>query len=307
MEVASMTRVQIFAIVALLFFLANAGLTNPSLAQATQANQAGAAPAVAVPAGTKVEIALTRPVWAKTVRVGDAIYGQTAFPVVVGSSMAIPAGTYVQGTIESVVKPSWRSNRATFRLLFTTMIFADGYTVMLAQPAAAEATAATGSTDAQAQSGAGTRMDVTVQVNHSSDILLDNGTQVEMTLGAPLALDAKLVAEAIPLSRAVQPGQFKAASLCRPTAGTPGSAGTPDTVIPGSPGTPDTVIPGGPGMPDTVIPGTPATPATVIPGFPGSPGTPGTVCPSPPIVVSSVPVSAPLGGQNAKSPAVTSK
>jgi len=91
-----------------------------------------------------------------------------------------------------------------------------------------------------------------------------------MTIASPLALNAKLVANAIPLSRAPQPGQFKSATLCRPTQGYPGSPGTSDTVIPGTPG----------------------TPSTTIPGMPGTPDTPGTVCPAAPVVLSSVPIPA---------------
>jgi hypothetical protein len=131
---------------------------------------------------------------------------------------------------------------------------------------------------------------VAIQVSQRNDLLLDNGAQIETTLASPLTLDPRLVAAAIPLSRAPVPGQFKSASLCRPIPGSPGTTGTSDTVIPGSPGTPDTVIPGGPGMPDTVIPGTPATPSTTIPGSPGSPGSPEIPCPIPPIVISGTPV-----------------
>jgi hypothetical protein len=127
-------------------------------------------------------------------------------------------------------------------------------------------------------------------VTPANDLLLDNGAEVEMTLGAPLQLNAKQVAQSIPLSRLPQPGQLKSATTCRNVPGSPGTQGTSDTVIPGSPGTPDTVIPRGPGMPDTVIPGTPATPDTVIPGSPGTSGTPDYICPATPLVISSTPV-----------------
>jgi hypothetical protein len=125
-----------------------------------------------------------------------------------------------------------------------------------------------------------------VQVSPASDVLLDNGTQIEMTLQIPLRLSAASVAEAARRFNPASLPQFKSATQCRPTPGTPG---TSDTVIPGSPGTPgtpDIVIPGAPGTPDTVIPGIPATsgtPATVIPG---SPGTPGFSCPGPPLATS---------------------
>jgi hypothetical protein len=117
-------------------------------------------------------------------------------------------------------------------------------------------------------------------VSSASDVLLDNGSQIEMVLQVPLRLNAVKVAAAVRQSKARPPFQFKSATRCRPI---PATAGTPDTVIPGTPGTPPTVIPGGPGMPDTVIPGTPGTPSTVVPGVAGTPAVP---CPGPPVVAS---------------------
>jgi hypothetical protein len=130
-------------------------------------------------------------------------------------------------------------------------------------------------------------MDFSIQVSTANDLLLDNGAPIEITLATPLALDPQAVAAAVPLSHAPAPGQFKSATLCQFIPGSPGTPGSPDTVIPGSPGTPDTVIPGVNGAPDTVIPGTPATPSTTIPGTPGTPGSPDIPCPLPPIVLSS--------------------
>lgn len=241
---------------------------------------------VVLPAGTKVEMALTRPVWAAKAKAGDPLYLQTIFPVTVGNRIGIPAGTYVQGTIDSIVPPTRKLSQAEIDVHFDQIIFADGYAVAFPN---ADRPGVPDTTSAIIDPGATLSM-VTVQVSRSNDILLDNGSQIEMTLEAPLVLDAGKIAQAIPLSRAPAPGQFKPATLCRPTPGTPGtpgSPGTPDTVIPG---TPATVIPSGiDGVPDTVIPG---TSPTVIPGTPataGDPGTPGTVCPAPPLVISSAP------------------
>jgi hypothetical protein len=258
----------------------------------------GAEKAVVLDAGTKVELAVIGPVWAKTAKPGDPLYAQTNFPVTTDNRIAIPAGTYVEGKIEAVARPTRKLGRAELQILFTKIIFANGYTIALPD-LAAEAFGTTGqdaTLTGMADTGAAnaslraTAAKVTVEANLSNDLLLDNGAQIEMTLGAPLGVDARQVATAIPLSRAPEPGKFKSATLCRPTPGYPGSPGTSDTVIPGSPGTPSTTIPGGPGMPDITIPGTPATPDTVIPGTPGTPGTPGSVCPAAPIVISSVPV-----------------
>lgn len=268
-------------IASLLWFSLLGLLPNSLLAQ-IQASQPSSVP---VPQGTKIELALTRPVWALTAKVGDSVYAQTSYPAVVGSRLAIPAGTFVQGTIENVTRPTRRSNRAEIQVLFTKIIFANGYVITL--PGGTDATAAAnGAQDAPDE----TLIAITIQVTVANDLLLDNGAEMEMTLGAPLELDATQIAQAMPLSHGLQPAEFKSATQCRYIEGTPGTTGTSDTVIPGSPGTPSTTVPGGPGMPDIVIPGTPPTPDTVIPGTPGILGSPGIACPPKPFVLSSVPV-----------------
>jgi hypothetical protein len=250
----------------------------------TQPSPASAPASITVPAGTKVELVVTRPEWAQSGKDGDTVYAQTSFPTVAGGAMAIPAGAYVEGTIESVTKPTRKFDRAVIQVLFTKIVFADGYIVELPGGTSAMQAPATNPVPGE------TLIAITIQVTPANDLLLDNGAEVEMTLGAPLQLDAKQVARSIPLSRLPQPGQLRSATTCRNIPGSPGTSGTPDTVIPGSPGTPDTVIPGMFGSPDTVIPGTPATPDTVIPGSPGTSGTPDYICPAKPLVISSTPV-----------------
>jgi hypothetical protein len=274
----------------------------------TQPVPASSPASITLLAGTKVALVVTRPEWAQSAKDGDTIYAQTSFPVVAGNTMAIPAGTYVEGTIESVTRPARKFDRAEIQVLFTKIVFADGYTVELPGvnvPGGANATQAAAVFPTAVDSTAGgpqptpgdtppepgeTLIAILIQVTTANDLLLDNGAEVEMTLGAPLQLDAKQVAQSIPLSRVPQPGQLQSATLCRDTPGSPGTPGTPDTVIPGSPGTPSTTIPQGPGLPDITIPGTPATPDTVIPGSPGTPGDPGYICPAKPLVISSTPV-----------------
>lgn len=241
---------------------------QPRVQSPAENNSSTQKPNIIVPTGTKVELALTSPVWSKTVQEGDNLYAVTAFPVAVDNQMAIPPGTYVQGTIDAVIKPTRKTNQAVFQIHFTKLIFANGYTVQL--PDVNPSATAT----------------VYVRVSYASDILLDNGSQIEMTVQNPLVLDAGNVAIAAQRSIAPPIGSYQSATRCRPTPWTPG---TPDTVIPGTPGTPgtpDTVIPGGPGMPPTVIPGTPATPGTPPTIIPGSPGIPGISCPGPPVVTS---------------------
>jgi hypothetical protein len=211
-------------------------------------------PTIIIPPDTKIQLAVTRPIWTRPAAVGDTVYAITAFPVTANGEMAIPPGTYAQGVIDGMTRPTWRSAHAEFQIHFTKFVFANGYVAELLD----------GSALANAY----------VQVSATSDILLDNGSPLEIVLQNPLALDARKIAEAVRVSKPPQLTQFKSATRCFPTSG---SSGTSDTVIPG---TSPTIIPGAPGFPDTVIPG---TSPTIIPG---TPGTPGTTCAAPPIVSS---------------------
>jgi hypothetical protein len=256
-------------------------------AQAASAPAAGSPAArstagLTLPAGTKISLLLVRPVWAGKAKAGDSLYFQTNFPVTAGSTVAIPAGSYVLGRILAITPPTRKVSHANVRILFEQVILANGYARMLTPTGRASVDATAQKTAAAAQTATasmlnslGTMTDVGIKVTTANDLLLDNGAQMEIELAYPMRLNAARVAQAIPLSNPPAPGSLHSATLCVP------DPGTSDTVIPGSPGTPDTVIPSGiDGVPDTVIPGTPATPDNVIPG------TPATVCPGPPMVVS---------------------
>ena len=253
-----------------------------ALSQQTDSPASQPAAPIVIPAGYTLELVNTRVVWMKSVRPGNLLYLQTQSSLMVDAVTAIPSGTYVKATLTAFTLPTKKTDQATLHIRFDKLIFPNGYTVTLGtntQPAPMAL--------------------VTVNVSSTYDLVLDNGTQLDMPLSSPLTLDAQRVAQAVPL--ATVPGPFLPGTLCRDTPfipGTPGSPGTPsspDITIPGSPGTPDTVIPGTDGSPDIVIPGMPATPDTVIPGNPGTPDDPGTpdtpatYCPPPPVVISSIP------------------
>ncbi len=55
-----------------------------------------------VPAGTRIPVSLRQAISTRNARAGDPIYGQTNFPIVVDEEVMIPAGTYVQGAVDSV-------------------------------------------------------------------------------------------------------------------------------------------------------------------------------------------------------------
>src|SRR5258707_15746760 len=92
-----------------------------------------------IPAGTSIPVRLKNAISTRSSHVGDPIYAQSTFPVVVNDHIVVPAGTYVQGKI-SQIKPAGRlKGRAEVLVHFTTLIYPSGYTVILpAPPQAAE-------------------------------------------------------------------------------------------------------------------------------------------------------------------------
>jgi len=84
-----------------------------------------------VPVGTKVPLALKQAISSKSAREGDPVYAQTNFPVVLNDRILIPSGTYVQGKIMRVQRGGRIKGRAEILMHFTTLIFPNGYTVLL--------------------------------------------------------------------------------------------------------------------------------------------------------------------------------
>jgi hypothetical protein len=85
-----------------------------------------------VPAGTRIPIQLRQPLSTKDARPGDPIYAQTTFPIVLAGNIAIPAGTWVQGVVDSVKRAGRLKGTAELQFHLTTLIYANGYTVDIA-------------------------------------------------------------------------------------------------------------------------------------------------------------------------------
>ncbi len=88
-------------------------------------------PSLVVPAGTKVLLSVQSAVNTRTAKPGDGIYLVSKFPVIVGPRVLIPAGVYVQGIIDQVVRPGRVKGRAKLLMHFTTMIFPNGQVVAI--------------------------------------------------------------------------------------------------------------------------------------------------------------------------------
>jgi len=88
-------------------------------------------PMLTIPAGTTIPLSLKQAISTKTAKDGDPVYAETAFPYVVNDRVVIPAGTYIQGKIERVQRGGHVKGRAEVLIHFTSMIYPNGYTVML--------------------------------------------------------------------------------------------------------------------------------------------------------------------------------
>ena len=104
-----------------------------------------------VPSGTKIPLTLTQGITSKTAKEGDPVYAQTAFPVTQNNRIVIPAGSYVQGVVRRVVRPGKVKGRAELQMNFTSMIFPNGYTVLL--PATVQGVPGSQSVDTKGSEG----------------------------------------------------------------------------------------------------------------------------------------------------------
>jgi hypothetical protein len=105
---------------------------NPGpLAAPAPAASTPAAPSIVVPAGTAVPLTLMNPVKSKSTKPGDQVRAVVAFPVTVGSRLAIPTGTFVEGTVTQVNAKPLKNQSPTVRIHFTQLLFPNGYSVTL--------------------------------------------------------------------------------------------------------------------------------------------------------------------------------
>jgi type IV secretion system protein VirB10 len=65
----------------------------------------------------------------RSAKSGDGVYLASTFPVVVGNRVMIPAGVYVQGVVDRVVRAGHVKGRAQLDMHFTSMIFPNGTVV----------------------------------------------------------------------------------------------------------------------------------------------------------------------------------
>ena len=199
-----------------------------------------------VPAGTQVLMVLKSPISTKNAQPGSPVYAETSFPIAIDGRMLIPTGSYVQGVIDRVVRPGRVKGRAQVQIHFTTLIYPNGYTVVLPgslsgapggeneKVAGKEGTVTENGSKGRdvgtvaATTGTGTLIGAgvggakgagvgaglgaaaglaSVLFTRGNDIRFDVGTPLEMTLQRPLVLEEQRIANLRPILQPVETNQ----------------------------------------------------------------------------------------------------
>jgi hypothetical protein len=82
-----------------------------------------------VPAGTKVLLELRSGINTKSAKPGVGVYLASTFPVIIGNRVMIPAGVYVQGVIDRVVRAGRVKGKSQLDMHFTSIIYPNGTVV----------------------------------------------------------------------------------------------------------------------------------------------------------------------------------
>ncbi len=116
-------------IVAFLLIASISAAQTPTVPQA--ANPAATTDTITVPMGTLVALNLISSIKSKSTKPGDPVRAVVAFPVAIGTRVAIPAGTFVEGVVDKVNAHPRAGGAASAQLRFTRLLFANGYSVPL--------------------------------------------------------------------------------------------------------------------------------------------------------------------------------
>ena len=107
-------------------------LSNPSSNEPSAENQNAN---VTIPVGTHLALVLTQPIQSRYVRRGDDVYAQVTSPVTSQNEVVIPAGTFVQGTVDKLGNDN---GRAQLHLTSLAITFPDGYVAPISGPVTIE-------------------------------------------------------------------------------------------------------------------------------------------------------------------------
>ena len=90
-----------------------------------------AAATVEVPSGTRIPLVLHNGISTHSAKVGDPVYFETLFPIMIEGRVAIPAGSYVSGEVTETKRAGRVKGRADLMIKLNTLILTNGYLVNL--------------------------------------------------------------------------------------------------------------------------------------------------------------------------------
>lgn len=79
-----------------------------------------------IPPGAHVLLRMENNITSRTAKPGDFVYLRTATPVAAGGQIIVPVGSYVQGTVVSVVRPGRVKGRAELSIHIETLTLPSG-------------------------------------------------------------------------------------------------------------------------------------------------------------------------------------
>ena len=86
---------------------------------------------VEVPSGTSLPLVLHNGISTHSTKVGDPVYFETLFPIMINGRVAIPAGSYVSGEVTESKRPGRVKGRGELMIKLNTLILTNGYMVSL--------------------------------------------------------------------------------------------------------------------------------------------------------------------------------
>jgi hypothetical protein len=126
---------------------------------------------VRIPSGTVLPLVLHNGISTRSAKIGDPVYFETLFPVMIEGRVAIPAGSYVSGEISESVRPGRVKGRGELMIKLTTLILPNAYVVNL------------NAIPSDASTGGGETVDSEGKIKGDSDKASDIGT-IAKTTGA---------------------------------------------------------------------------------------------------------------------------
>ena len=112
---------------------ASAAAPAPAAESAAQpAPSKPAAPArIRIPSGTVLPLVLHNGISTRSAKLGDPVYFETLFPVMIDGHVAIPAGSYVSGEVTDSKRPGRVKGRGELMIRLNTLILPNAYMVNL--------------------------------------------------------------------------------------------------------------------------------------------------------------------------------